>query len=58
MSYRTASTVPAVALSIVVTLALLLGIDTLAVQQHAGAEMAAAAAASQVAAAKAPRPRS
>ena len=58
MTHRTASTVPAVALSIVVTLALLLGIDTLAVQQHAGAEMAAAAVAAQVAAAKAPRPRS
>jgi hypothetical protein len=50
----------AITLAVVTTLTLLAGVDTLAVQEHAGtqAAQAAAAAASQTAQAKAPRMRS
>ena len=57
MSNRLASSLSSVALSAVITLALLLGIDSLAVHEHAGTGMASAASA-QMAAAKALQPRS
>jgi hypothetical protein len=58
MTNRTASSLSAMALSAVVTLALLLGIDSLAVQQHAGTDMAAAAAQAHTAAVKSAQPQS
>ena len=58
MSNRLASSFSSAVLSAVVTLAMLLGIDTLAVQEHAGTEMASAAAAPLVVAAQTTAPRS
>jgi hypothetical protein len=58
MTNRTASSFSAMALSAVVTLALLLGIDTLAVHEHAATDMAAAAAQAQTVAVKSAQPRS
>ncbi len=60
MNTRTTQ-VSAVVLSAFVTLAVLFGIDTLAVQEHAESEMAAASQpvqAAQMAVAKTPAPRS
>ncbi|MED5619734.1 hypothetical protein [Ideonella sp. BN130291] len=58
MTNRNASSFTALALSVVVTVAVLLGIDTLAVQEHAATDMAAAAAQAQTVAVKAAQPRS
>ncbi|MEW6708178.1 MAG: hypothetical protein AB1430_25320 [Pseudomonadota bacterium] len=55
---RISTHLPAIAASVVVTLSLLVGIDTLAVQEHAASDIAAAAAQVHMAAAKAPQPRS
>jgi len=48
MQATTASKMPALALSLVVTLAVLIGIDSLAVREHASVELMASSQMSQV----------